>query len=135
MVLIDIPTLCMALPDFPCHLSIHLHILSWISGQKPIPKPKPKSKPKLSYRNTLQDQDDECRGVTLIFPQTSAKEQNLPKLIPGMCTVVIRYRISSYSFRANYSFLNLETQRSQYIRPKAFSNIFFNEEMAFYSNC
>ena len=29
-----------------------------------------------------------------------------------------KYRISSYSFRGNYSFLNLETQRSQYIRPK-----------------
>ena len=28
------------------------------------------------------------------------------------------YRISSYSFRVNYSFLNLEIQRSQYIRPK-----------------
>ena len=26
--------------------------------------------------------------------------------------------ISSYSFRGNYSFLNLEIQRSQYIRPK-----------------
>ena len=28
------------------------------------------------------------------------------------------YRISSYSFRGNYSFLNLEIQRSQYIMPK-----------------
>ena len=28
------------------------------------------------------------------------------------------YRISSYCFRRKYSFLNLETQRSQYIRPK-----------------
>ena len=28
------------------------------------------------------------------------------------------YRISSYSFRGNYSFLKLEIQRSQYIRPK-----------------
>ena len=28
------------------------------------------------------------------------------------------YRISSYSFRGNYSFFNLEIQRSQYIRPK-----------------
>ena len=32
--------------------------------------------------------------------------------------VIISYRISSYSFRGNYSFLNLEIQRSQYIRPK-----------------
>ena len=30
----------------------------------------------------------------------------------------IEYRISLYSFRGNYSFLNLEIQRSQYIRPK-----------------
>ena len=29
-----------------------------------------------------------------------------------------RYRISSYNFRGNYSFLNLEIQRAQYIRPK-----------------
>ena len=31
---------------------------------------------------------------------------------------ILIYRISSYSFRGNYSFLNLEIQRSQYIRPK-----------------
>ena len=31
---------------------------------------------------------------------------------------IYNYRISSYSFRGNYSFLNLEIQRSQYIRPK-----------------
>mgnify|MGYP006975835862 CR=1 FL=1 len=37
------------------------------------------------------------------------------KYWPGTkCT----YRISSYSFRGNYSFLDLEIQRSQYIRPK-----------------
>ena len=29
-----------------------------------------------------------------------------------------KYRISSYSVRGNYSFLNLEIKRSQYIRPK-----------------
>ena len=28
------------------------------------------------------------------------------------------YRISSYTFRGNYWFLNLEIQRSQYVRPK-----------------
>ena len=28
------------------------------------------------------------------------------------------YRISSYNFRGNYSFLNFEIQMSQYIRPK-----------------
>ena len=28
------------------------------------------------------------------------------------------YRISSYSFHGNYSLLNFEIQRSQYIRPK-----------------
>ena len=31
---------------------------------------------------------------------------------------ILVYRISSYSFRGNYSFLNLEIQRSKYIRPK-----------------
>ena len=31
---------------------------------------------------------------------------------------VLIYRISSYSFSKNYSFLNLEILRSQYIRPK-----------------
>ena len=34
--------------------------------------------------------------------------------LPGF----LAYRISSYSFRGNYSFLNLEIQRSHYIRPK-----------------
>ena len=29
-----------------------------------------------------------------------------------------KYRVSSYSFHGNYSFLNLEIQRLQYIRPK-----------------
>ena len=33
-------------------------------------------------------------------------------------SVFVAYRISSYSFRGNYSFLNLEIQESQYIRPK-----------------
>ena len=32
--------------------------------------------------------------------------------------ILCAYRISSYSFRGNYSFLSLEIQRSQYIRPK-----------------
>jgi hypothetical protein len=32
--------------------------------------------------------------------------------------VFLTYRISSYSFFGNYSFLNLEIQRSQDIRPK-----------------
>ena len=31
---------------------------------------------------------------------------------------ILEYHISSYSFYGNYSFLNLEIQRSQYIRPK-----------------
>ena len=31
---------------------------------------------------------------------------------------IFNYRISSYSFRGNYSFLNMEIQRSQYKRPK-----------------
>ena len=29
-----------------------------------------------------------------------------------------RYRISSHSFRGNYSFFDLEIEKSQYIRPK-----------------
>ena len=33
-------------------------------------------------------------------------------------TNLFKYRISSYSFRGNYSFFKLEIQRSQYIRPK-----------------
>jgi hypothetical protein len=37
--------------------------------------------------------------------------------IPWMFEFPIWYRISSYSFHGNY-FLNLEIQRSQYIRPK-----------------
>ena len=32
--------------------------------------------------------------------------------------ITYMYRISSYSFRGNDSFLDLETQMSQYIRPK-----------------
>ena len=40
--------------------------------------------------------------------------------VVDMCHLLLfefAYRISSYSFRGNYSFLNLEIQRSQYIRP------------------
>ena len=32
--------------------------------------------------------------------------------------VLNKYRISANGFRGNYSFLNFEIQRSQYIRPK-----------------
>ena len=32
--------------------------------------------------------------------------------------MIMIYRISSYSFRGNYYFLNLEIRSSQYIRPK-----------------
>ena len=49
--------------------------------------------------------------------ETNKKEKCL---FPGMGE--IRYRISSYSFRGNYSFLNLEIQRSHYIRPKVTVN-------------
>ena len=31
---------------------------------------------------------------------------------------LVNYRISSYSFRGNYSFLSFEIQRSHYISPK-----------------
>ena len=34
------------------------------------------------------------------------------------CTQISKYRIYSYSFRGNYSFLNLEIQGLQHIRPK-----------------
>ena len=37
---------------------------------------------------------------------------------PFFWKLVDKYRISSFSCRGNYSFLNLEIQRSQYIRPK-----------------
>ena len=40
-------------------------------------------------------------------------------IIDAMALLMLNtYRISSYSFRGNYSFLNLEIQRSQYIRAK-----------------
>ena len=38
--------------------------------------------------------------------------------VPFSTVIPLYYRISSYSFRGNYSFLNLEIQRSQCIRPK-----------------
>ena len=36
----------------------------------------------------------------------------------GPQQTILVYRISSYSFRGNYSFLDFENQRSQYIRSK-----------------
>ena len=53
--------------------------------------------------------------------------KNRPDLLQGRRSLVgncpprygkTKYRISSYSLREKYSFLNLEIQRSQYIRPK-----------------
>ena len=61
-----------------------------------------------------------CVGLTLsgiVFTSGAAAFSHYE----GKTTIkvmVIIYRISSYSFRGNYSFLNLEIQRSQYIRPK-----------------
>ena len=55
--------------------------------------------PKLKARN----------GINLLHNQAQ---------LPKICNTHYIYRISSYSFRGNYSFLNLEIQRSQYIRPK-----------------
>jgi hypothetical protein len=43
-------------------------------------------------------------------------------MISIFANFTLKYRISSYSFRGNYSFLNLEIQRSQYIRPKVTVN-------------
>ena len=42
------------------------------------------------------------------------------KMVKVIIMMVTRHElcISSYCFRGNYSFLNLEIQRSQYIRPK-----------------
>jgi hypothetical protein len=45
---------------------------------------------------------------------TNLQEQAKEALTNSVCN----YRVSSYSFRGNYSFLDLEIQRSQYIRPK-----------------
>ena len=47
----------------------------------------------------------------------SSKQLN-SMMVWKLATCNLGYRISSYSFRGNYSFLNLEIQRSQYIRPK-----------------
>ena len=44
------------------------------------------------------------------------------------------YRISSYSIRGNYSFLNLETQRSQYIRLNSKKNTFRGNYMTKYGS-
>ena len=49
--------------------------------------------------------------VVIWFPAFST-ENNIKEYIQ------FEYRISSYGFRGNYSFFNLEIQRSQYIRPK-----------------
>ena len=46
---------------------------------------------------------------------------NVAKLFMISCLrfwELVNYRISSYSFRGNYSFLDLEIKRSQYIRPR-----------------
>ena len=45
---------------------------------------------------------------------TNLQEQAKEALTNSVCN----YRVSSYSFRGNYSFLDLEIQRSQYIRSK-----------------
>ena len=51
----------------------------------------------------------------------STKQEYIPEseLLSKIVLIrVLKYRISSCSFRGNYSFLNFEIQRSQSIRPK-----------------
>ena len=58
---------------------------------------------------------------TLNFFNTSITKHIFHLIIhytTGKYCFKVKYRISSYSFCGNYSFLNLEIQRSQYIRPK-----------------
>ena len=67
-----------------------------------------------------------CKGVKLFlkeyshFPLFQFFCGSLFGLLFSLITVhtTNTYRISSYSFCGNHSFLNLEIQRSQYIRPK-----------------
>ena len=51
-----------------------------------------------------------CRCTYLLF-----QRRRVWKLGRG---AIMSYPISSYSFRGNYTFLNLEIPRSHYIRPK-----------------
>ena len=53
-------------------------------------------------------------AVTECVEQRQLKVENTNSMKHSQHT----YRIFSYSFRGNYSFLNLEIQTSQYIRPK-----------------
>ena len=62
-----------------------------------------------SMTNGIEIEKIPC--LVIWFPAFST-ENNIKEYIQ------FEYRISSYGFRGNYSFLNLEIQRSQYIRPK-----------------
>ena len=52
------------------------------------------------------------------FSLEECRALNTRWIILLLSLTICIYRISSYSFRGNYSFLTLEIQRSQYIRPK-----------------
>ena len=67
-----------------------------------------------------------CVKYFLSFPQKNQRKLNQTKcslfnfrmIELTNSPIVPNYRISLYSFRRNYSFSDLEIQRSQYIRPK-----------------
>ena len=65
---------------------------------------KPNFSERLSFENILPTQPTNSSKIKDILNKTSTNKSSF-----------LQYRISSYSFRRNYSFLNLEIQRSQYI--------------------
>ena len=75
-----------------------------------------------SYRNSNSMYIHYAYGLAFIVKYFKCVLGVLPYHIyffdTSKCAANYAYRISSYSFRGNYSFLNLVIQRSQYIRPK-----------------
>ena len=70
-------------------------------------------------KNQNQILSNISRFLTLKFCQICSFSYDMPETYIHkifICNSI--YRISSYSFRINYSYLNLEIQRSQYIRAK-----------------
>ena len=63
---------------------------------------------------TVKAQGSGGKGGTLNFDE----DDKVDHYLEGKNTVRMNYRISSYSFRGNYPFLNLEIQRSQYIKVR-----------------
>ena len=54
----------------------------------------------------------------VVYIKSIVRISNDVLFVPDNVNNFIKYRISSYSFRGNYSSLNLEIQRSQFLRPK-----------------